>query len=171
VDSILPALLAVTVLVLASLTLGRSSFTSFEVLGQSFKDAEERALERTRSDIQIASITVTGNDVTVSVTNEGATEVVDFSRMDVVVQYQSGDAINGYEAHTVWLPYTTEPAQPDNTWTVTSITNDVIDPGVLNTGETLNLRLRLNPAVGTGTSNWLQVTTELGISASLFFTN
>ena len=53
---------------------------------------------------------------------------------------------------------------------VLSVNNDVIDPGVLNMGESLTVRIRLFPAVGIGTSNWLQLTTELGISASSFFT-
>ena len=44
-DSILPALLAVTVLVLASMSLGQSSFNSFNALGDSWQNAEERTLE------------------------------------------------------------------------------------------------------------------------------
>ena len=165
-DTILPSLLAVSILVLASLLLGRSSFNSFNVLGEAFHDAEDRAVERLHSDITITSITVTGPNVDVIVRNDGDTSVVDFSRMDVVVQYQSG----GNNLLT-WVPYTTNPNPPNNTWTVTSISNDVIDPNILNTGESMTIRIKLIPAVGTGTSNWLQVTTELGISASLFFTN
>ena len=165
-DSILPALFAVTILVLASLMIGRSGFSSFQVLGDSWQDAEERAVERVRSDITITSITVTGPRVDVIVRNDGATSVVDFSRMDVVVQYQSGGS-----NLIKWIPYTTGSPQPNNTWTVLAISSDVIDPGVLNTGESMTIRVRLSPAVGSGTSNWVQVTTELGISASLFFTN
>ncbi len=165
-DSILPALLAVTIMVLASLMLGRSSFTSFQVLGDAWEDAQDRAVERVRSDVTITDVTVSGANVDATVRNDGATLVVDFSRMDVVVQYQSGSS-----NLIKWLPYAVDAPQPDDTWTVLSITNDVIDPGVLNTGESMNIRLQLNPAVGAGTTNWLQVTTELGISASLFFTN
>ena len=33
----------------------------------------------------------------------------------------------------------------------------------------MSIQIKLNPAPGSG-SHWLQVTTELGISASLFFT-
>ncbi len=165
-DSILPALLAVTVMLLASLMLGRSSFTSFQVLGDAWEDAQDRAVERVRTDVTITDVSVSGANVDATVRNDGATPVIDFSRMDVVVQYQSGGS-----NLIKWLPYTADAPQPDDSWTVLSITNDVIDPGVLNTGESMNIRLQLNPAVGAGTTNWLQVTTELGISASLFFTN
>ena len=165
-ESILPALLAVTIMLLASLTIGRSSLTSFEVLGDSWQDAEERSVELVRSDITITTITAVGPNVDVTVRNDGATRVVDFSRMDVVVQYTGAGT-----SFIKYLPFTIETTpQPADTWRVISITNDVIDPNVLNTGESLNIRMRLTPAPDSG-SHWVQVTTELGISASLFFTN
>lgn len=165
-DSILPALLAVTIMLLASLMLGRSSFTSFQVLGDAWQDAEDRAVERVRSDIAITSVTVTGTRVDATVRNDGATQLIDFSRMDLVIQYQAGTS-----NYIKYLPYTASSPPAADMWTVTSITNDVIDPGVVDTGESMNIRIELNPAVGTGTTNWLQLTTELGISASLFFVN
>ncbi len=164
-DSILPALIAVAILVLASLMLGRSSFTSIRVVSDAWQDAEERSVERVRSDITITSIIVSGPNIDVTVRNDGATPVVDFSRMDVVVQYTSAPT-----NYTKYVDYTTQSApQPDDTWRVVSVNNDVIDPRILNTSENMSLRIKLSPAPGSG-SHWLQVTTELGISASLFFT-
>lgn len=164
-DSILPALLAVAILVLASLMLGRSSFTSIRVVTDAWQDAEERSVERVRSDITITSITTSGSTVDVTVQNNGATPVVDFSRMDLVVQYSSESS-----SYTKYLDYTTESSpQPSDTWRVVSINNDVINPRILNTGENMSIQIKLSPAPGSG-SHWLQVTTELGISASLFFT-
>ena len=164
-DSILPALVAVTILVLASLLLGRSGLTSFQVLGDAWQDAEERSIERVRSDIVITSANRSGSTVNFTVRNDGDTPVVDFSRMDVVIQYSSGTSnfIKYLDFTTVSTP------QPDDTWRVLSISSDVIDPGILNTGESMNIRIQLNPAP-TGGSHWLQITTELGVSASRFFT-
>lgn len=114
-----------------------------------------------------SSYAVCCTDVDVVVDNDGATAVVDFSRMDMVAQYQSAST-----NLIKYLDFTTSSSpQPSDAWRVISVTNDVISPGVLNTGESLNIKLRLFPAVGTSTSNWLQVTTELGISAENFFTN
>ena len=115
-----------------------------------------------------SSYAVCCSDVDVTVRNDGATPIVDFSRMDVVLQYTTGgsNVLNKYVDFTI----DTAP-QPAPNWLPVSVSDDVIDPGILNTGESLLIRARLFPAVGTGTSNWLQVTTELGISASLFFTN
>lgn len=163
-DSVLPALLAVSVMLLTSLMLGRSSFTSFQVLGDAWQDAEEQSVERVRSDITITSATRSGANVDVVIRNDGATRVIDFSRMDVVVQYVSGGT-----PYLVWLPFTTDSPQPTKTWRVLSITNDAIDPGVLNTAESMTIRIRLSPSPSAGT-HWVQVGTELGISASSFFT-
>ena len=114
-----------------------------------------------------STYTVCCTDIDFTIRNDGATPVVDFSQMDVVVQYTSGSTTYAdYGAFT-----TLSSPQPSDTWRAISISNDVIDPRVLNTGESLNGTLRVFPAVGSGTSNWLQVTTELGISASSFFTN
>ena len=114
-----------------------------------------------------SSYAVCCTDIDFTIQNDGATPVVDFSQMDVVVQYTL--ASNTYADYGLFT--TSSSPQPSDTWRAISISNDVIDPRVLNTGESLNGVLRVFPAVGTGTSNWLQVTTELGISASSFFTN
>ena len=76
-------------MILASLVIGRSGFSSFQVLGDAWQDAEVRSVDLVRSDITITSITDTGPFVDVTVQNDGATAVVDFSRMDVVIQYTS----------------------------------------------------------------------------------
>ncbi len=165
-DSVLPALLAVTILVLASLMLGRSGFSSFRVLSDSWQDAEELSIERVRSDISITSINVNGSDIDVVVRNDGATAVVDFSRMDMLIQYTAAST-----TYNKYLDFTTVTTpQPDDSWRVLSISNDVIDPRVLNAGESMTIRARLSPQPGTG-SHWLQVTTELGISADSSFTS
>src|SRR3990172_4564416 len=121
-DSILPALVAVTILVLASLLIGRSGFTSFQVLGDAWQDAEERSIERVRSDIVITSANRSGSTVNFTVRNDGDTPVVDFSRMDVVIQYSSGTS-----NFIKYLDFTTQSTpQPDDTWRVLSISSDVI---------------------------------------------
>ena len=164
-DSIIPALLAVGILLLASLMLGRSSFTSFSTMSDSWKSAEDRSIERLRSDINVDSISVSGSDIDVTILNDGATSLVDFSRMDIVVQYTSGGSnLIKYIDFT-----TTASPQPDDTWRVLSVNDDVIDPGIVNTSESMTIRIKLSPSVTAG-DHWLQVTTELGISASSFFT-
>ena len=162
-DSVLPSVLGITVLLLSSLMIGRSGLTSFGVLSDSWQRAEERSVERLQSDIFITSANRTGGEVDLVVQNNGATPVVDFSKVDVVVQYSSGGI-----SYAKYLPFTTDDPPPDGTWGVVAIVNDVVDPRVLNYGESLTMRLQLNPAPDTA-SNWVQVTTEQGVSASAVF--
>jgi hypothetical protein len=162
-DSVLPSLFGITVLLIGSLVLGRSGFTSFRVLTDSWQQAEERSMERLHSDITITSATQSGAEVDLLVQNEGATPVVDFSKMDVLVQYSAGGI-----AYAKYVGFTTDVPQPDDTWSAVAIVDDVVDPRVLNTGESLALKLVLNPAPDTPT-NWVQVTTEQGVSAAAAF--
>ncbi len=144
-----------------------SSITQIDVQVEVAQGAAVDAMYVYLWDYNTSTYAVCCSDVDVVVQNDGATEVVDFSRMDVVLQYQSGSS-----ALISYVDFTTGAApQPSGTWRAVSISNDVIDPGVLNTGESMTIRVKLFPAVGVSTSNWLQVTTELGVSASLFFTN
>jgi archaellum component FlaF (FlaF/FlaG flagellin family) len=159
----LPSVLAITVLLTSSLVLGRSGFASFETLTESWQEAEAQSIERLQSDIGIASAVRIGDDVTVTVQNNGETPVVDFSKVDVVVQYTSAGA-----AYVKYLPFTTTIPVPDDAWGVVTILNDTVEPRILNAGETLTMQVRLNPAPDTA-SNWLQVTTEQGSSASATF--
>src|SRR3990172_5593030 len=159
-DSVLPSVLGITVLLLSSLMLGRSGFASFRVLSDSWRNAEQQSVERLHSVISITSANRSAGGGDVVIQNSGATPVIDFSKVDVVVQYDSGGI-----SYAKYISFTTAVPQPDDTWSVVSIVNDVIDPRVLNTGESLTIRLQLNPAPDT-VSNWLQVTTEQGFSAS-----
>ena len=151
------------VLIIGSLTLGQSGIESYQSLGASWTNALDLSEERVASDIKVTCTSTGGSDVDVLVRNDGTTSVSDFSRVDVVAQYSSGA-----EDHIIWVPYTAPPLQ-SNTWTILSIADDKIDPGILDPGETALIRMRLDPAVAPSTTNWVQVTTELGISASFFF--
>jgi hypothetical protein len=162
-DSILPSVLGITVLLTSSLLLGRSGFASFETLTDSWQQAERDSIERLHSEIEITSVIRTGGEIDVTVQNNGATSVVDFSKVDVVVQYSSAGT-----AYVKYIPFTTTSPPPDDMWGVVAIVNDVIDPRVLNSGESMTIRVQLNPAPDTA-SNWLQVTTEQGFSASATF--
>lgn len=162
-DNVLPGLLFTIVLIIGSLTLGESGIKSYQNVGVSWTNAINLSEERVASDIRVTCTSTGGSDVDVLVRNDGTTSVSDFSRIDVVAQYSSGA-----QNHVIWLPYTAPPLQ-SNSWTILSIADDRIDPGILNTGETALIRMRLDPAVAPSTTNWVQVTTELGVSASFLF--
>lgn len=147
------------------ITEDRASITQIDVAVEAAQGAATDAWFLYLWNYTTSSYTVCCSDVDVVVPNDGATPVVDFSRMDVVVQYTSGS-----DSYITYVDFTTESSpQANDTWTVVSVNNDVIDPGVLNMGENMTISIRLSPPASSG-SHWLQVTTELGVSASSFFT-
>ncbi|MEX0785266.1 MAG: hypothetical protein WD939_01385 [Dehalococcoidia bacterium] len=158
-DGILPSLLGFALLMTVSLTVGSSGLRTYQSLGQSWQDAEELSEQRINSDISIASINPNGFDVSVTLLNEGKTPIVDYSAMDVVVQYSTGS-----ETVIDWVSHAA-PLQP-NSWTVGALLNDAFEPRVLNSGESALLQVCLDPAPAAGSINWLQITTGLGISAA-----
>jgi hypothetical protein len=162
-DSILPSLFGITVLLTSSLLLGRSGFTSFRVMTESWQQAETNTMQRLHSDISITSATRTGAELDLVVQNDGATPVIDFSKMDVLVRYSEGGV-----TYDKYIAFTNDLPQADDTWRVVAIVNDVIDPRVVNTGESISIKVQLNPAPDTS-GNWVQVTSEHGVSASAAF--
>lgn len=162
-DGVLPALLGLTLLLVVSLSVGSSGLQTYQTLGQSWRDAQELSERRVNSDVSIAAINPNGFDVRVTLDNDGTTPIVDYPSMDVVVQYATGSG-------TIidWMTYAA-PLQP-NSWTVGALLNDGMEPQVLNGGESAILRVCLDPPPAPGSTNWLQVTTDLGISAADSFT-
>jgi flagellar protein FlaF len=166
-ETSVPALLVAVILLVSTVLFARTGYTSLDALGMSWKDMETRAGEQSRTRLTVTGTQVddTGANVDVTLDNEGQTAIGDFERMDVVVQYTSESATY----HVLWIPYTPGPLQ-SNTWTVQSITGDMFEPGIFNPGETLEMRIRLNPPVGMSTTNWAIISTRLGVSLSAYFT-
>jgi hypothetical protein len=53
---------------------------------------------------------------------------------------------------------------------VASIANDAFEPDVLNPGEVMEMQIRVNPPLGAGTTGWVIVATENGVTVSAYVT-
>jgi hypothetical protein len=162
-DSALTTIFAFGVILAASALVARGGLYGYETLSESWSAAEQRSEERINSDIRVTSITSDGFEWDVSVRNDGRTPIIDFSALDLVVHYSSGA-----DDYITWLPFAT--TLQANGWTVASIQGDGVEQGVVNQGETAQLEVCLDPAPANATVNWLQVTTEAGISSASSFT-
>ena len=56
-----------------------------------------------------------------------------------------------------------------NSWTITSITNDAYEPGILNPGETAVVHVTLSAPVQAGKTNFVLMDSEAGSIASTNF--
>lgn len=83
--------------------------------------------------------------------------------MDLIANYQA--PVN--ERVIRWLPYASILA--DNTWTIESIAVDYRNPGILDPGEQMTIAIRLDPRAVTGSNRWIVLTTETGVSYSVYF--
>ena len=161
-DSPLPSVFTLGLLILTTLTIGKSGLATYDTLTTSWAAAEALSEARIASDVTVTSISSDGFDWDVTLRNDGDTPVVDFSQMDLIAQYVSGTG-----AVSRWLPFSS--ALQPNSWTIIAIQDDAFETGVFNQGETMQLEVCLDPPVEDTTNNWLQVTTDLGISASRGF--
>jgi archaellum component FlaF (FlaF/FlaG flagellin family) len=164
-ETSIPALLVAAILMITTVVLAGSGYASLDSLGQSWQVMEERLGEQTHTELTVVEATVDGSltNITVRLRNDGQTKAADYARMDVVVQYFSETG----SRYVHWIPYTSGALQ-SNTWTVVTISNDVFEPNVLNPGEVLEMQIRINPAMGTGTTGWVIVATENGITVSAY---
>jgi len=154
------------ILLTAMAVVGRGSMMSYGDLSTSFRAMESRLVERSTTDLAVTDATVdaTGQFVSVTLLNDGATRVGSFEELDVIVSYFT---FPGGQSN-VWLPYDAS-GLTDNTWSLVSILNDDHEPGILNPGESAELVLNLNPTVAIGPSNSLVISTEIGATTAASF--
>ncbi len=162
----IPALLIAAVLMLSTVFLARDGFMGMDAVGQSLKQSETSigAQNRTSLTATATSIDATGTNITITVLNNGQTEVGQYGQMDVVLQYFDEAGAR----HNTWIPYTSGPLGA-NTWTTGAFTNDIFEPGILTPGKTMQVLVRVNPAVGHRTTNLAIIGTEKGVTLQTLF--
>ena len=166
-ETSIPALLVTAILMITTVVLARSGYTSLDELGQSWQVMQERLGDQVHTQMAVVETRIDESlaNITVRIRNDGQTKMADYPRMDVVVQYFSESGTR----YVRWVPYTSG-ALESNTWTVASISNDVFEPDVLNPGEVMEMQIRVNPPLGAGTTGWVIVATENGVTVSAYVT-
>lgn len=164
-ETSLPALLVTALLMITTVVLARSGYSSLDTLGQSWQVMEERLSDQTHTQFSVAETRIDEGkaNITVMLRNDGQTKTADYSRMDVVVEYFSETGTR----YVQWMPYVTGSLQ-SNTWTVISISNDAFEPDVLNPGEVMEMQIRVNPPLGPGTTGWVIIAAENGVTISAY---
>ena len=162
-ETSIPALLVAAIIMISTVVMARSGYTSVDRMSQSWQVMEERLGQQARTELTVAETSVDESkaNLTVRLRNDGQTKIADYARMDVLVQYFSESG----ERYVRWIPYTSG-ALESNTWTVESISNDTFEPNVLNPGEILEMQIRINPPIGAGSTGWIIVSTENGVTAT-----
>jgi hypothetical protein len=162
----------VVLMLTAVLSWSQASVSSVDSGAQSLKDMAEAAQEASRTDFEVIGANSTAPFVEVWVHNCGRVHLGDFPQWDVLVEYYDGNSTYSI----VSLDYTQEADPSDEEWTVSTIFSDismgsgeVFDPGILDPGEVMLVRLKLNPAPGPATINRLTLSSPNGVVTSAQF--
>lgn len=120
---------------------------------------------KTEIEVEVKNVSTDGTDFVISLQNTGSTKIGDFTYMDIIVNYQNeSDTMK-----TVWIPYQKEGGLSENNWTDLDIVPDLINPGVFDPGEEMELQVWLDTSDGNSSVNWVLVTAPNGVKASRYF--
>jgi hypothetical protein len=164
-ETSIPAVIVSAILMVSAMVLARSGYRSVDEMGQIWKEMEARSSEQVHTRLTITNVTSSTPYVDVDLRDDDSAALANYDRMDVLVEYTTG----GGAPVLAWIPYTNGAPAP-NTWIVQGIINDAFEPGILNPGETLRMRIWLDPPAGVGTTNRLVIATDLGVTISTPFT-
>ena len=173
-DSALVSLILITLVLFGVLTLSDSYFATQDAILVATEVRTAFTEDRTRTNFTLVGAeTLNGGTlVELTIKNSGSTKLADFAQWDLLLHYYT--ATHTYL--TDWYPYVAGANPGDNQWSVVGIylnaattVTEVYEPGILNPGEELLVRVRLAPAVGTGTTNFITFGVANGVTLSASF--
>ena len=172
-ENILTAFIIITLILFAVLTTFNGYLEAQESLRVGWQEVQTRMREQMHTDLTplIATSQSSGSVVELTLRNDGDTRLMDFHTWDVIVQYYTAPGSYRIE----WItPMSGEPGNGE--WSVIGIYSDAAavtpefyEPGILNPGEEMLIRLRLLPPVGPNTTNLVNITTGNGVGTSMHF--
>lgn len=168
-ETAIVSIICIALVVFGGMTMSQGFITSVDASTTSLEEIGQQNETIMRTELTpVSTSQPAANTLEAILQNTGQTQIVDFNKWDIIVQYYDGTGTY----HVEWLPYTEE-ALGDNEWELVWLRLDGVDeifePNVLNPEEQIMIRLQLNPSVGAGTTNMLVVATPGGITASTYF--
>jgi flagellar protein FlaF len=165
--SIIAAMISVATILLASYVCSKGGFYMANGLSNSVIEMQENRNEilKTEIEVEIKNVSTDGTDFVISLQNTGSTKIGDFTYMDIIVNYQNESGAT----KTVWIPYQDGKGLSENNWTDLDIVPDLINPGVFDPGEEMELHVWLDASDGNSSVNWVLVAAPNGVKASRYF--
>lgn len=164
-ETIFISLVSMALIIISSVTMAVSTMQSNDKVAASWKQMETQSIEIMRTSIVAQpSSNYNGGPISITVQNDGQTNLSDFAEWDVIVQYESGGVS--------YLTYSESSSPGNNGWTVLGIyssgeTPAIFDPGVLDSGEQMILSVKLNPELSSGQSCRITISTPNGVKSQI----
>ena len=167
-ETVILSLVSTALIIITSVTMIMSFFSSSNAMADSWKQMEQQASGIRRTEIAaIASENYTGGLINLTIRNDGQADIADFSRWDIIAQYQDGRGN--------YIVYTDNLTPVSNQWAVESIvlsdnSSEIFDPDILNPGEQLNVLINLDPQLIAGETTRITAATPNGVTAQCLLT-
>ena len=164
----LASLLILTTFFTGALMAFRTSIFGDRVIGSSFENIQELREEQSRTRISIGSTSITvvfrcETQIKLTLENIGHVPIWDFEQVDFIPWYVP--AIG--DDRVFPLIYTGGNLDKDE-WTISTISGDSINPGILDPGEIGNLSSRLETQPKKGEMGYVTIVMPNGVSASAY---
>jgi hypothetical protein len=158
-------IICIAMIVVGGMTLSQGILTTTDSTALSVESISVKEGEMMRTDIEVLRATQLswGDDLRVTVKNNGQIKLASFDKWDLIVTYA---AENG-TIHSTWMPYTTNATPPGNEWYKARIglngPFEYFEPGILNPGEEMVILAHLDPLPGSTATGDISLTTPNGI--------
>jgi hypothetical protein len=162
-ETVLISFVSMALIIISTVTMTVSTFQSANKMADSWKVMEEQASIIMRTEITaLPPAEYEGGVINLTVRNAGHVDLSDFSRWDVIFQYQSGSAS--------YLTYAAAYPPGGNQWAVNGIyisegVPEVFEPAILNPGELMMVSVNPSPGIGEGEAGRITLSTPSGVTA------
>ena len=172
------AVIAITLIIFAVLTLTASSLSSASRISMAFEGLTRRNGDRARTELTVIDADPGGTgskEIDITIRNTGQTALRDFSKWDVVIEYYKSSG-NG-DLRIIHAEYSSSDPPPDTEWTMRGIyieasteTPEVYEPNIFNPTEEMIIRVEIGPPPIPGsTDNRVTIGVINGVTVSAPF--
>jgi flagellar protein FlaF len=163
--TVIASIISVAILLLTFYVCSYGGFYMADLLANSVIEMQENKDEILKTGIKITNIYVDESEVFVSLNNTGYIKIGDYDYIDVIVKYSNTSGT----AKTIWIPYQEDTSTSQSRWTVRNISPDLVNPGIFDPGEEMELKILLEDPLKKESVNWIMVTAPNGVKTSGYF--
>ncbi len=161
-ENALVAIISTVLIILSSVIMMMSTLQSTSKMAASWQVMNTEFNNTRTTAISVEADDYYGGAINLTVSNNGQSNLYDFSEWDVIAQFEDGGA--------TYLGFADGTVAGTGQWTVTGIElgpgqPEIFDPGILNPNEHLKLQLNIAPELGPGQSARITVSTPSGVKA------
>jgi len=161
-ENAIVAIISTTLIIISSVVMMMSSLQATSKMAAAWQ-----SMSTTLNNMRTTSISAeeyreyNEGDIWIRVTNDGECNLYDFSKWDVIAQYDDGTS--------TYLTYRESGSLEANEWTIEGIYtsldySEIFDPGILNPEEYLIILADMTPPIGVNESTRISISTPAGIT-------